>query len=110
MDESNKFVIFFDRSIDKNKRFDDKNEENICEDMLLHTFVSSDTSLSESVFNVDTCQFTDDEKVHGKKKKIKNSRIVFEVVLRESNTKWEQDLPPKKKDQSLFNMTKVNIG
>ena len=86
--------------------------------MLLHTFVSSlfesvfnvDTSLSESVFNVDTCQFTDDEKVHGKKKKIKNSRIVFEVVLRESNTKWEQDLPPKKKDQSLFNMTKVNIG
>ena len=38
---------------------------------------------------------------------MKDARIVFEVLLKESNTQWEQDLPPKKKAESLFNVTKV---
>ena len=54
-------------------------------------------------------QFTDDERCNNKKKKLKDSRIVFEVLLKESNTQWEQDLPPKKKSDSLFNVTKVII-
>lgn len=54
-----------------------------------------------------TFQFTDDERVNNKKLKMKKARIVFEVILKESNTQWEQDLPPKKKPESLFNFTKV---
>ena len=52
-------------------------------------------------------QFTDDERANKKKRKMKDARIVFEVLLKESNTQWEQELPPKKKPESLFNVTKV---
>ena len=38
---------------------------------------------------------------------MKDARVVFEVLLKESNTQWEQELPPKKKPESLFNVTKV---
>ena len=96
------------RSVDRDKRFDDKNEENISDEMLLHTFVSMSKLAYKCYIHKIFFQFTDDEKVHGRKRKLRDARIVFEVLLVESNTKWEQELPPKKKPGSLFNMTKVN--
>ena len=107
------FIIFV-RSVDRDKRFDEKNEENISNDMVLHTFVSFE--YARNTFNSfydnsnNFCfQFTDDERVNNKKRKMKDARIVFEVLLKESNTQWEQDLPPKKKPESLFNVTKVIV-
>lgn len=34
------WIIFLIRSVDREKRFVDKNEETICDDLTLHTFVS----------------------------------------------------------------------
>lgn len=48
--------LFICRSIDANNKFGNQNEENISDDMLLHTF------------------FTDDERVHNKKRKLRNAR------------------------------------
>ena len=82
--------------------------------MLLHTFVSFEyvqntfNSFYDNSKNI-CFQFTDDERVNNKKRKMKDARIVFEVLLKESNTQWEQDLPPKKKPESLFNVTKVIV-
>ena len=68
------------------------NEERICEEIVIHTFC------------------TDDEKVNGQKKKVDDARIVVEILLKESNTLYEPELPPRKKSLSFFNVNQVTYS